>query len=100
MTTNFILESSDRDDGYYYTRVEVAGDGDLDHYFGAFKAFLLAAGHHPDAIAALMPDADDIEEYRCAVREELNREMEASQHPFTEHDETNFCDEQMRERRW
>ena len=85
MATQFTLEASDRDDGDFYVHLQISGDGDLEHYVDAFKAFLIAAGYHPETVDEEM--------------EEINRAMDADQHPWSEHDQFDF-DPQGRESRW
>lgn len=71
MATQFTLESYDRDDGDFHIQLQVNGEGDLDHYVDAFKAFLIAAGYHPET-------ADDaIDEIMCEFGSPYN-----PRHPF------------------
>lgn len=81
MATQFTLEARE-DDSDFYVELQISGDGDLEHYVDAFKAFLIAAGYHPQTVDEEL--------------EEINREMNADMNP---HEEL-FGDPQGRESRW
>ena len=87
MATHFTLESSDRNDDDHYVRLEVSGDGDLEHYIEAFTSFLLAHGFHPDTVADLLPTVEDIDNRREAALAKLGMEMGLDQHDYGDGDE-------------
>lgn len=55
MAINFTLESNDRDCGDHYFHLQVAGEGNIEHYVDAFRSFLLAVGFHQDTIDDRVP---------------------------------------------
>lgn len=85
--------------------LSIGGNGLSDHFTETFKAFCVACGYHQDTADEMLDEwreeilrdewAEDAR-YDEAL-EEMNSQMDADQHPFTEHDERDFFDERGRD---
>jgi len=61
------------DEGEFSAKIEINGEGDMEHFFHAMKSFLVAAGFDDDDVSDMMSEiAEDFESNSDWISSRLN----------------------------